>query len=172
MTDASVLTCVCVCVCSDAALTDGNVETRVSSADVSASQHVLVCCLLELGGLVQGLGSTAAPLLADSSTALLDTVISVLLHPAPSARLAAAWCLRCVAVAMPSQRSPLLERCAERLVALKSSPEAVAGYGAAVAALVASVQRCPLGIPQTKGQVGQRHGVSRNRKSERCCCPL
>ncbi|KAF3700710.1 HEAT repeat-containing protein 5A [Channa argus] len=137
----------------DAALTDGNVETRVSSADVSASQHSLACCLLELGGLIQGLGSTAAPLLTDSSTALLDTVISVLLHPASSARLAAAWCLRCVAMAMPSQCSLLLDRCADRLVALKSSPEAVAGYGAAVAALVAAVQHCPLGIPHTKGQV-------------------
>uniref|UniRef100_A0A671UYL6 HEAT repeat-containing protein 5A n=1 Tax=Sparus aurata TaxID=8175 RepID=A0A671UYL6_SPAAU len=135
------------------ALTDGNVETRVSSADVSASQHVLVCCLLELGALVRGLGSTAAPLLTDSSTALLDTVVSVLLHPVASARLAAAWCLRCVAMAMPSQGSLLLDRCAERLVALKSSPEAVAGYGAAVAALVASVQHCPLGIPHTKGMM-------------------
>lgn len=86
--------------------------------------------------------------------ALLDTVISVLLHPVASARLAAAWCLRCVAMAMPSQCSPLLDRCAERLVALKSSPEAVAGYGAAVAALVAAVQHCPLGIPHTKGKVG------------------
>ena len=65
--------CVCVCVCVDAALTDGNVETRVSSADVSASQHVLVCCLLELGALVRGLGSTAAPLLTDSSTGLTHT---------------------------------------------------------------------------------------------------
>ncbi|CAK6984560.1 HEAT repeat-containing protein 5A, partial [Scomber scombrus] len=137
----------------DAALTDGNMETRVSSSDVSASQHVLICCLLELGRLIQGLGSTAAPLLTDSSTALLDTVISVLLHPVASARLAAAWCLRCVAMAMPSQCSPLLDRCAERLVALKSSPEAVAGYGAAVAALVAAVQHCPLGIPHTKGKV-------------------
>ncbi|TDG98505.1 hypothetical protein EPR50_G00201100 [Perca flavescens] len=137
----------------DAALTDGNVETRVSAADVAASQHMLVCCLLELGGLIQGLGTTAAPLLTDSSTALVDTVISVLLHPAASARLAAAWCLRCVATAMPSQCSPLLDRCAERLVALKSSPEAVAGYGAAVAALVAAVQHCPLGIPHTKGMV-------------------
>uniref|UniRef100_A0A671UXG9 HEAT repeat-containing protein 5A n=1 Tax=Sparus aurata TaxID=8175 RepID=A0A671UXG9_SPAAU len=134
----------------DAALTDGNVETRVSSADVSASQHVLVCCLLELGALVRGLGSTAAPLLTDT---LLDTVVSVLLHPVASARLAAAWCLRCVAMAMPSQGSLLLDRCAERLVALKSSPEAVAGYGAAVAALVASVQHCPLGIPHTKGMM-------------------
>ncbi|XP_019118771.2 HEAT repeat-containing protein 5A isoform X4 [Larimichthys crocea] len=137
----------------DAALTDGNVETRVSSADVSASQHVLVCCLLELGGLIQGLGSTAAPLLTDSSTALLDTVISVLLHPTASACLAAAWCLRCVAMAMPSQGSLLLDRCSERLVALKSSPEAVAGYGAAVAALVAAVQHGRLGIPHTKGMV-------------------
>uniref|UniRef100_A0A8D0DBZ6 HEAT repeat-containing protein 5A n=1 Tax=Sander lucioperca TaxID=283035 RepID=A0A8D0DBZ6_SANLU len=134
----------------DAALTDGNVETRVSAADVAASQHMLVCCLQELGALIQGLGTTAAPLLTDT---LVDTVISVLLHPAASARLAAAWCLRCVATAMPSQCSPLLDRCAERLVALKSSPEAVAGYGAAVAALVAAVQHCPLGIPHTKGMV-------------------
>ncbi|XP_068607819.1 HEAT repeat-containing protein 5A [Brachionichthys hirsutus] len=135
----------------DAALTDGNVETRVSAADVSASQHVLVCCLLELGKLLEGLGSTAAPLLTDSSTALLDTVVSVLLHPVPSACLAAAWCLRSVATAMPSQGSLLLDCCAERLVALKSSPDAVAGYGAAVAALVAAVQHCPLGIPHAKG---------------------
>ncbi|XP_075963534.1 HEAT repeat-containing protein 5A [Anarhichas minor] len=136
----------------DSALTEGNVETRVSSADVSSSQHVLVCCLLELGGLIQGLGSTAAPLLTDSSTALVDTVISVLLHPSSSS-LAAAWCLRCVAVAVPSQCSSLLDRCTERLVALKSSPEAVVGYGAAVAALVAAVQHCPLGIPHSRGTV-------------------
>lgn len=58
-------------------------------------------------------------------------------------------------MAMPSQGSLLLDRCAERLVALKSSPEAVAGYGGAVAALVAAVQHCPLGIPHTKGMVGK-----------------
>uniref|UniRef100_A0A8C2ZDS5 HEAT repeat containing 5A n=1 Tax=Cyclopterus lumpus TaxID=8103 RepID=A0A8C2ZDS5_CYCLU len=129
----------------------GNMESK-SSLDVSASQQ-LVCCLLELGALIQGLGSTATPLLTDSSPGLLDTVVSVLLHPASSASLAAAWCLRCVAVAMPSQGSPLLDRCTERLVTLKSSPEAVAGYGAAVAALVAAVQHCPLGIPHTKGML-------------------
>ncbi|XP_071397009.1 HEAT repeat-containing protein 5A-like, partial [Centroberyx affinis] len=136
----------------DAALSDGNMETRVSAADVSASQHVLICCLMELSSIIQELRATAMTLLTDS-TALLDTVISVLLHPVSSARLAAAWCLRCVAVAMPSQGSLLLDRCAERLVALKSSPEAVAGYGAAVAALVAAVQHCPLGIPHSKGTV-------------------
>uniref|UniRef100_A0A6Q2YC77 HEAT repeat-containing protein 5A n=1 Tax=Esox lucius TaxID=8010 RepID=A0A6Q2YC77_ESOLU len=137
----------------DAAMCDGNVETRVTITDVAASQHVLVCALLELGSLVQGLGSTAAPLVTDTSTALLDTVISVLLHPSVSARLAAAWCLRCVAVALPSQGAVLLDRCAERLHALKSCPEAVAGYSAAIAALLGAVQHCPLGIPHTKGKV-------------------
>ena len=87
--------------------------------------------------------------------ALLDTVISVLLHPSASARLAAAWCLRCVAVAMPSQVAVLLDRCTERLAALKSCPEAVAGYSGAIAALLGAVQHCPLGIPHTRGQVGQ-----------------
>ncbi|CAN9501938.1 unnamed protein product [Ophioblennius macclurei] len=135
----------------EAALADSNVESRVSTADIAAGQHVLVCCLQELGALVLGLGSTAGPLLADTGTALLDTVVSVLLHPLPSARLAAAWCLRCVVTATPSHCSPLLDRCAERLAAMKSSPEAVAGYGAAVAALVSAVQRCPLGIPHTTG---------------------
>ncbi|CAB1331150.1 unnamed protein product [Coregonus sp. 'balchen'] len=137
----------------DAAMCDGNVETRVTTTDVAASQHVLVCALLELGSLVQGLGSTAASLLTDTSTALLDTVISVLLHPSVSARLAAAWCLRCVAVAQPSQGAVLLDRCGERLNALKSCPEAVAGYSAAIAALLGAVQHCPLGIPHTKGNV-------------------
>uniref|UniRef100_A0A4W5MZS7 HEAT repeat-containing protein 5A n=1 Tax=Hucho hucho TaxID=62062 RepID=A0A4W5MZS7_9TELE len=137
----------------DAAMCDGNVETRVTTTDVAASQHVLVCALLELGSLVQGLASTAASLLTDTSTALLDTVISVLLHPSVSARLAAAWCLRCVAVALPSQGAVLLDRCAERLNALKSCPEAVAGYSSAIAALLGAVQHCPLGIPHTKGNV-------------------
>lgn len=85
--------------------------------------------------------------------ALLDSVVSVLLHPVSSASLAAAWCLRCIAVAMPSQGASLLDHCMERLVVQKSSPEAVSGYGAAVTALVAAVQHCPLGIPHTKSMV-------------------
>ncbi|KAG9336358.1 hypothetical protein JZ751_002705 [Albula glossodonta] len=137
----------------DAALSDGNMETRVSAVDVAASQHVLVCCLQELGTLLQELGSTAAPLLHDPAAGVLDSITSVLLHPSAAARLAAAWCLRCIAVAMPSQASVLLDRCTERLNALKSCPEAVAGYSAAIAALLGAVQHCPLGIPHTKGKV-------------------
>ncbi|XP_072344417.1 HEAT repeat-containing protein 5A isoform X2 [Scyliorhinus torazame] len=137
----------------DAAMSDSNMETKVGTMDVSASQHVLVCALQELGNLVQGLGSTAAPLLQDSTIGVLDKVTSVLLHPSVSARLAAAWCLRCFAVALPSEVSPLLDRCTERLSALRSSPEAVTGYSFAVAALLGAVQYCPLGIPHGKGKL-------------------
>lgn len=52
----------------DAVLSDGNLETRLSSTDVAASQHMLVCALQELGNLIHSLGTTAAPLLQDSST--------------------------------------------------------------------------------------------------------
>nr|XP_033808052.1 HEAT repeat-containing protein 5A isoform X2 [Geotrypetes seraphini] len=137
----------------DAAMSDSNVETRVATTDVAASQHVLVCVLQELGHLIHGLGTTAAPLIRDSSAEVLDAVLSVILHPSVSARLAAAWCLRLISVALPSYVSSLLDRCLECLRALKSSPEAVTGYSFAVAALLGAVKHCPLGIPHGKGKV-------------------
>ncbi|KAF1612658.1 UNVERIFIED_CONTAM: HEAT repeat-containing protein 5A, partial [Eudyptes pachyrhynchus] len=137
----------------DAAMSESNLETRISTTDVTASQHVLVCALQELGSLIHGLGTTAAPLLQDSSTGVLEAVISVIIHPSISVRLTAAWCLRCIAVALPSYVSLLLDRCIERLSALKSSPEAVTGYSFAVAALLGAVKHSPLGIPHGKGKV-------------------
>ncbi|XP_077628838.1 HEAT repeat-containing protein 5A isoform X5 [Crocuta crocuta] len=137
----------------DASMSDGNVETRLGSADVTASQHTLVCALQELGNLIYSLGTTAAPLLQDSSAGILDSVISVILHPSVSVRLAAAWCLHCIAVALPSYLTPLLDRCLERLTVLKSSPEAVTGFSFAVAALLGAVKHCPLGIPHGKGKI-------------------
>ncbi|KAM4662617.1 HEAT repeat-containing protein 5A [Discoglossus pictus] len=137
----------------DAVLSDSNMETRFCTMDVSASQHVLVCALQELGDLILGLGTTVASLLRDSSAVSLDTVISVALHPSLSARLSAAWCLHCVVVSLPSLAAPLLDRCTERLTALKSSPEAVSGYSLAVAGLLGSIRLCPLGVPQGKSKV-------------------
>uniref|UniRef100_A0A8C9XRH1 HEAT repeat-containing protein 5B n=1 Tax=Sander lucioperca TaxID=283035 RepID=A0A8C9XRH1_SANLU len=130
-----------------------NVENKAGAADVSASQHVMVCALKELGSLVQSLSATASPLIQEPSIGLLETVTSVLLHPSMAARLAAAWCLRCVAVALPYQLTPLLDRCAERINNLKSSPEAVSGYSFAMAALLGGVHQCPLGIPHSKGKL-------------------
>ncbi|XP_028983620.1 HEAT repeat-containing protein 5B isoform X2 [Betta splendens] len=137
----------------EAVVNDISGENKAGAADVSASQHVMVCALKELGSLVQSLSATASPLIQEPSIGLLETVTSVLLHPSMAARLAAAWCLRCVAVALPYQLTPLLDRCAERINNLKSSPEAVSGYSFAMAALLGGVHQCPLGIPQSKGKL-------------------
>ncbi|KAF5902189.1 HEAT repeat-containing protein 5B isoform X1, partial [Clarias magur] len=137
----------------EAVVSDSSGENKGTAADVSASQHVMVCALKELGSLVQSLSATAAPLIQEPSIGLLETVMSVLLHPSMAARLAAAWCLRCVAVALPNQLTPLLDRCAERITALKSSPEAVSGYSFALAALLGAVHQCPLGIPHSKDKM-------------------
>ncbi|XP_008565380.1 PREDICTED: HEAT repeat-containing protein 5A, partial [Galeopterus variegatus] len=137
----------------DAVMSDNNLETRLGSPDVAASQHMLICALQELGNLMHNLSTTVAPLLQDSSAGLLDSVISVIVHPSISVRLAAAWCLRCIAVALPSYLTPLLDRCLERLTVLKSSPEAVTGFSFAVAALLGAVKHCPLGIPHGKGKI-------------------
>ncbi|XP_047459328.1 HEAT repeat-containing protein 5B isoform X2 [Mugil cephalus] len=137
----------------EAVVNDISGENKGGAADVSASQHVMVCALKELGSLVQSLSATASPLIQEPSVGLLETVSSVLLHPSMAARLAAAWCLRCVAVALPYQLTPLLDRCAERINNLKSSPEAVSGYSFAMAALLGGVHQCPLGIPHSKGKL-------------------
>ncbi|NXJ75098.1 HTR5B protein, partial [Trogon melanurus] len=137
----------------EAVVNDANSENKSGAADVAASQHVMVCALQELGSLVQSLNATASPLIQEPSIGLLETVTSVLLHPSMAARLAAAWCLRCVAVALPFQLAPFLDRCAERLNNLKTSPEAVSGYSFAMAALLGGVHQCPLGIPHAKGKM-------------------
>ncbi|XP_062895810.1 HEAT repeat-containing protein 5B [Mobula hypostoma] len=136
----------------ESVMNDAN-NDKSGAADVSASQHVMVCALQELGSLVQSLSATAAPLIQEPSIGLLETVTSVLLHPSTAARLGAAWCLRCVAVALPYQLTPLLDRCAECINNLKTSPEAVTGYSFAMAALLGSVHQCPLGIPHAKGKM-------------------
>ncbi|XP_067876550.1 HEAT repeat-containing protein 5B [Heterodontus francisci] len=136
----------------ESVVNDAN-NDKSGAADVSASQHVMVCALQELGSLVQSLSATASPLLQEPSIGLLETVTSVLLHPSMAARLGAGWCLRCIAVALPYQLTPLLDSCAERINSLKTSPEAVTGYSFAMAALLGSVHQCPLGIPHAKGKM-------------------
>ncbi|XP_023372438.1 HEAT repeat-containing protein 5B [Otolemur garnettii] len=138
---------------SEAVVNDTSGENKSGAADIAASQHVMVCALQELGSLVQSLNATASPLIQEASIGLLEIVTSVLLHPSMAARLAAAWCLRCVAVALPFQLTPFLDRCAERLNNLKTSPEAVSGYSFAMAALLGGVHQCPLGIPHAKGKM-------------------
>ncbi|CAB0029572.1 unnamed protein product [Trichogramma brassicae] len=117
------------------------------------SQHLLVCALQEMGNLILGLGTTASNLLNDQSLNLIETTTAVLVHPCQAARLAAAWCLRCICVAVPSQITPLIDACVEHMEKLRTSPEAITGYSSALAAVLGSVRFSPLGVPHTKGKI-------------------
>ncbi|XP_063493091.1 HEAT repeat-containing protein 5B-like [Symphalangus syndactylus] len=99
----------------EAVVNDTSRENKSGAADIAASQHVMVCALQELGSLVQSLNATASPLIQEASIGLLEIVSSVLLHPSMTARLAAAWCLRCVAVALPFQLTPFLDSCLQEV---------------------------------------------------------
>lgn len=125
---------------------DANQETLFS-------QHLLVCALQELGVLTIGLGTTAQNLLSDQSLNFIDAICAVLVHPCAAARFAAGWCLRCICVAVPSQITPLIDRCLEAIEKMRSSPDAVSGYSGALAAVIGSVRYSPLGIPHTKGKI-------------------
>lgn len=68
-------------------MSDSGGENKGTAADVSASQHVMVCALKELGSLVQSLSATAAPLIQEPSigkkeTEYRDTALSQAGNPA------------------------------------------------------------------------------------------
>ena len=106
--------------------------------------------------------------------------MQALKHISPATRLAAAWCLRSIAVAVPSLLTPLLEKNLEQLdkvtdsafhpqrkevfyshttcirdfcLQVKSSGDALTGHSFAIAALLGAVSKCPLGIPHSVGKV-------------------
>ncbi|XP_039288533.1 HEAT repeat-containing protein 5B isoform X2 [Nilaparvata lugens] len=116
-------------------------------------QHLLVCALQEMGSLILSLGTTANNLLNDQSCNLIEATMAVLIHPCQAARLAAAWCLRCICVAVPSQITPLIDRCVEGIENMRTTSEAISGYSGALAAVLGGVRLSPLGVPHTKGKV-------------------
>lgn len=49
-------------------------ENKAGAGDVSASQHVMVCALKELGSLVQSLSATASPLIQEPSVGKINRI--------------------------------------------------------------------------------------------------
>ncbi|XP_078491480.1 HEAT repeat-containing protein 5B-like [Ciona intestinalis] len=131
---------------------DANVSDN-SNQEILSSQHVLVCATQEVGSLMRGLSTAALPLVVEAQNSIVDPILAVLLYPSHAARLSAAWCLRCIAVALPSQLSIMIDRCAEKIKTLKSSGEAISGYSAAIASLLGAARECPMGIPYNKGKM-------------------
>ena len=127
-------------------------STTEINESVLGTQHSIICALQELACLVQDL-STAAGSLVNEKT--IEIVLSVLGHSAPAARLSAAWCLRTITVAIPSNLSPMIDRCVTELETL-SAVETVSGFAYTLSALIGGVRMCPLGIPHKKGKVSFR----------------
>lgn len=56
-------------------------------------------------------------------------------------------------LAVSKQYLDFVHRCVENIENMRSSPEAIAGYSAALAAVLGGVKLSPLGVPHTKGKV-------------------
>lgn len=145
--------------------TDWSIVTS-SNNSTSTNQHILVCAMLEVGRLVQAVNTAALPLLIGDHTTtnldpdanvtnkgiLMETLDLVLRSASMAARLAAAWCMRCVAKSLPSQLYNLVNICLARLEQFKSNPEAVSGYSQALAGLLGNVKTSDLGLPSSKAK--------------------
>ena len=121
-----------------------------SNVDVINTQHVLVCALNGVASLALNLSSSVETLLSEK---VVNAVLSVLIHPAPAAWLSAAWCMRCCALAIPRMLTKLMDICVKKMSSLKSSPDALTGYGHTLAAMIGGLHQCPLGIPYKKAKV-------------------
>ena len=105
-------------------------EGKGSSSQQQQQQHMVICGVLEIGFLVFNLNTAALPLLVSDAVVGVDgeagpespgasdggksiglarhsplflALNSILLMPQLAVRLAGAWCLRCVGLALPSQ---------------------------------------------------------------------
>ncbi|CAH1726558.1 unnamed protein product [Aphis gossypii] len=116
-------------------------------------QHFLVCALQEMGCLLLNMGTMANNLISDNTCNVIETALSVMIHPSQAARLSAAWCIRCVCIALPSQCTPLIDRCIENIESTRATPEIIFGYSAVLIGILGSVNVSPLGIPHMRGKI-------------------
>ncbi len=87
----------------------------------------------------------------------MDVIFDVCLpHAALAVRVTAAAVLRQLAIALPGQRVPLMDRCMATLSTAvtqsTSPPETLSGYSLALGGLLAGVRMGDLGIPSAKGK--------------------
>ncbi|MCP9264667.1 HTR5B [Dirofilaria immitis] len=96
---------------------------KLLGPEVHASAQTAVIILSEISCLVRQIG-------------IMEPVFACLLHPVQAARIAASWCLRCITISVPSQLTPLIDRCLNRLEHMKNCGDAISGYSFALSALL------------------------------------
>ncbi|EGT37054.1 hypothetical protein CAEBREN_32553 [Caenorhabditis brenneri] len=124
-------------------------DSSVDSSDYE-SGYTIIVILQEMSVLVRQIGSSVMSLFTEA-TGIMENIFKCLTHPLASARYSAAWCLRCIATAVPNLMTPLIDRCLQRLDQISSAPRAISGFSMALAALLAaSTDSSKLGIPYAK----------------------
>uniref|UniRef100_A0A1I8EY56 HEAT repeat-containing protein 5B n=1 Tax=Wuchereria bancrofti TaxID=6293 RepID=A0A1I8EY56_WUCBA len=134
--------------------TDYNLDSgteRMLGPEAYANAQTTIIVLSEISCLVRQIGTAVTPLFTEAS-GIMEPVFACLLHPVQAARIAASWCLRCITVSVPSQLTPLIDRCISRLEHMKSCGDAISGYSFALSALLVSSVECKLGIPHAKSR--------------------
>lgn len=141
---------------------------QTSEKDRAVPHHMVICSILEIGALVYSLNTAALSLvigeaggvastdLAKRQPPLLAAVGHIFLLPSLAARLAGAWCMHCIGLALPSQLSALVDHCLVQLQGARESMDTVSGYSHAIASLLATVRCNELGIPSAKAKVQWR----------------
>uniref|UniRef100_A0A158R4G2 HEAT repeat-containing protein 5B n=1 Tax=Syphacia muris TaxID=451379 RepID=A0A158R4G2_9BILA len=147
---------------------DYNVEpgSEVVGPEAYASAQASTVILLEISCFVRQIGTAVTPLFVEAS-GIMEPIFACLLHPVLTARIAAAWCLRCATISVPSQLTPLIDRCISRyntghifknevmsviLEHMKACSDAISGYSLALSALLTGSSECKLGIPHGKSR--------------------
>ena len=129
-------------------------QVGLDSSDqyLSINQHYLICLLNQVSSMVLILGSSASVFFSEHATGAINTVMSALLYPSSPVSFAAAWCLRCIVIAVPSQLSFLIDSMHDRMEKSKNSPEMLTGYCNGTAAIIGAVPHATLGIPSSKAR--------------------
>ena len=99
--------------------------------DKAVLQHMVICSVLEIGALLYSLNTAALPLVVGDSGAiavppapqreqqkqppLLAALSCILVYTTLAARLAGAWCMHGIGLALPSQLSALVDYCLHQL---------------------------------------------------------
>ena len=128
------------------------VSIEATDQVVTINQHVIICTLNQISSLVSLLGSSISVFFTEHVTGAVNTVVGSLLYPATSVSLAAAWCLRCIVIAVPAQLTVLIDTTQEKIEASKNNPESLVGYSNALTAILGAVPLAELGVPSIKAK--------------------
>ncbi|OWA50765.1 HEAT repeat-containing protein 5B [Hypsibius exemplaris] len=121
--------------------------SSAESRNADSKQHVLICALEQLQTVIVDLDSMALTLNRESSLNLIDVTMAIVVYPSANVQLAAAWTLRCIITALPTQVVPVLNRLLSKIEDTKTFPEGIVGYSYGMAAVIGGIAESPLGIP-------------------------